>query len=149
AFELPPRRSALIGREHDIARVSALLAASDCDPPTRLVTLTGIGGVGKTRLARAVPHEGRSRFAHPGLLNGLAQVAEPSQVPSVLRHALGLADLGDAEAIDAVAAFLRGRHALVVLDNCEHLIDACARVVDTLLDSCPSISVLATSREPL
>jgi non-specific serine/threonine protein kinase len=139
----------LIGREHDVAKVRALLADTNRELALRLVTLTGIGGVGKTSLARAVANELRSSFEDGVWVIELAHIVEPARVPAVLGHALGLPDLGDAEATDAVVAFLRGRHALLVLDNCEHLIDACAQVVDGLLDRCPRIRVLATSREPL
>jgi non-specific serine/threonine protein kinase len=148
-FEQPPRRSALIGREHDVASVRALLADTNREPTARLVTLTGIGGVGKTSLARAVANELRSSFEDRVWVIELAHVVEPARVPAMLGRALGLPDVATAEATEAVVAFLRGTHALLVLDNCEHLIDACANVVDSLLDCCPNIRVLATSREPL
>ncbi|MFD4661091.1 ATP-binding protein [Kitasatospora sp. NPDC058444] len=136
----------LIGRRAETARIAGLLSGA------RLVTLTGPGGVGKTRLAlRAAAEATRSVFPDGVYLAGLADLRDPELLaPSVL-GALDVADPGrpGADAAAVLAARLRERRALLVLDNCEHVIDACARLTDTLLRAAPGLRVLATSRQPL
>jgi non-specific serine/threonine protein kinase len=148
--ELPSRRTPLIGRERDIQRVRALLVDSHHGLPTsRLVTLTGVGGVGKTSLALAVAAEVRTAFRDGVWLVELASTTDPAAVPRLLSAALGVSDVAEAPPIETVLAFLRPRCALLVLDNCEHLIDACAHLAMRLLDACPEVRLLATCREPL
>ncbi len=115
----------------------------------RLVTLTGAPGVGKTRLALRVAAEVRARFADGVWLVELAPLAESSLVPAAIARALGLLDATSRPPVDVLRMYLAGRQALLVLDNCEHLLGACAPLVGELLAACPSLRVLATSREPL
>ena len=156
----PARRSgawyqpnSFIGRDQDVTAVLKQLAAE------RLVTLTGPGGVGKTRLAA----ESAGRLAESAWFTGsawfaeLAPVAEPSELPYAVLDSLGLRERslgrhgGDAAAdpLDRLCAALAARDALLILDNCEHLIDAAAALAARLLADCPGVRVLATSREPL
>ncbi|MEU1286930.1 LuxR C-terminal-related transcriptional regulator [Kitasatospora sp. NPDC005856] len=136
----------LIGRRAETARIARLLSGA------RLVTLSGTGGVGKTRLALRVAAEAaRSAFPDGVYVAELADLRDPELLaPSVL-GTLDVADPGrpGADAAAVLAARLRERRALLVLDNCEHLIDACARLTDALLRAAPGLRVLATSRQPL
>ena len=138
---LPAQRSPLVGREADVAKVLSLLQES------RLVTLAGIGGVGKTRLAleAAAQVVGERAVAFVDL----APLTEPDNVTRAVGAAIGLPPGDDGSEGNALLRALRNREVLVVLDNCEHLLDACADLVDDLLDGSPSTTVLATSREPL
>ena len=131
---VPTRPAApLIGRELDLAQVRDLLARE------RLVTLVGPGGVGKTRLARELAGEAV-------LL--LAPVTDPAAVPRALAAALRL-QVVRGDVLTACVGHLAARPQLLVVDNCEHLVDAARDVVGVLLDGCPDLTVLATSREPL
>ena len=139
--------NSFIGRDQDVTAVLKQLAAE------RLVTLTGPGGVGKTRLAA----EAAGRLADSAWFAELAPVAEPSELPYVVLDALGLREraLGmhgaDAAAgpLGRLTAALAARDAVLILDNCEHLIEAAAALAARLLADCPGVRVLATSREPL
>ncbi|HYH32083.1 MAG TPA: BTAD domain-containing putative transcriptional regulator [Pseudonocardia sp.] len=141
----PPRRSPeparpatrLIGRDPDVAALHRVLAAE------RLVTVAGPGGVGKTRVAAEVA---RGSAAATALL--LARVTEPPAVPHVLAAALDLAVV-HGDVLAACASVLGDRPGLLVIDNCEHLLDAVRDTVDVLLSACPGLTVLTTSREPL
>ena len=140
---LPPRLTSFLGRDDDLRRVDALLRGH------RLVTVTGPGGVGKTSLALEA-----ARAAAAGLPDGtgftrLAGVTDPAQVPHAVLAALDVRDAPTATAEDQLVGHLRERRALVVLDNCEHLADACAALAEQLLETCPDVRLLATSREPL
>ncbi|ALO91438.1 Putative LuxR-family transcriptional regulator [Streptomyces hygroscopicus subsp. limoneus] len=138
--------TSLIGRRTETARIARLLSGA------RLVTLSGVGGVGKTRLAlRVAADAARSAFPDGVYVAELAALRDPEQLaPSVL-GTLDVANPGrpGADATAALVARLCERRALLVLDNCEHLIDACARLVDALLRAAPGLRVLATSRQPL
>ena len=112
---------------------------------SRLVTLTGAPGIGKTRLALAVAEGHRDGAA----VVELAPVADPGLVPAALASALSVREVPGQGLIDAVVAAVRRRRLLLVLDNCEHLLGACREVVDRVLAGCPEVRVLATSREPL
>jgi len=136
--------TALIGRDADVARASALLSREG----VRLVTLAGPAGVGKTSLAIRVAAERAKTTGATPVLVELAPVEDPALVPAAIASALGIRESADAPAIDAIQAFLRGRKALVVLDNLEHLTPAAARVA-AILDACPALTILITSREPL
>jgi hypothetical protein len=140
---LPAPLTSFVGREHGVAELARLLETD------RLVTLTGPPGVGKTRLALRVAGEVRARFEDGVWLIELAPLAEPSLVPSAVARALGLLDVTSRPSIELLTAHLAGRQALLILDNCEHLIDACAALVGTVLAACPLLHVLATSRERL
>jgi predicted ATPase/DNA-binding NarL/FixJ family response regulator len=139
---LPADLSRLVGRRAETAAVKRLLGES------RLVTLTGVGGVGKTRLAIHVARQVRSALPDGVFLVTLADLATPELLPTTVMSALSVA--GSASAgVDQVADQLADRELLLVLDNCEHLAAACAHLVTILLRRCPRLRVLATSRERL
>lgn len=139
---LPVQRSSFVGREGEQQALRDLLAAH------RLVTVTGVGGCGKTRLALEVAAGEIDRFADGVCFVDLSTLLEPSLVSSTIAAALNVPASGGASD-ERLSAFLSDRHVLLLLDNCEHLLDACAGVADRLLASCSRVSVLATSREPL
>ena len=140
---LPHEATSFVGRERELRELERLLAR------TRLLTLSGAGGSGKSRLARELAARRVAVFEHGASLVQLAPLADPELVASEVASTLGLAlpDRGSAQA--ALVEQLSGRRALVVLDNCEHLIDACAQLAAAILRACPGVRLLATSREPL
>ncbi|MGC2408246.1 MAG: tetratricopeptide repeat protein [Candidatus Cybelea sp.] len=138
---LPPTR--LIGRAQDIAATAALVSAN------RLVTLIGAGGVGKTRVALSVASEVASRFRDGAWFVYLAPLSDPSSLPWTVAAVLGIVETQSAPAIDRITDFLRDREILLVLDNCEHLLDAVAAFVQTVLPQSEHVRFLATSREAL
>src|SRR5262252_8034589 len=140
---LPTQVSSFVGRGAELAEVRALVGGS------RLVTLTGTGGAGKTRLALQVA---------AGLLEGsadgvwfadLAPLGDPDLVAVTVADVLGVRQEPHRPVLDTLMEAVGGRSLLVLLDNCEHLIRACAKLADALLRRCPNITLLATSREPL
>ncbi|WP_307835272.1 ATP-binding protein [Streptomyces adelaidensis] len=139
---LPAALTTFVGRRRDLAEVRRRLGA------TRLLTLTGVGGVGKTRLALEVAAS-VADFVDGVWLVELAPVRDPSLAANAVATALGLPDLGTRPVIDQLAAFLAHRGPLIVLDNCEHLIDACAELAHALLSASPGLRILATSRRTL
>jgi len=141
----PAARTSLIGREREVAALRELLARSS----TRLVTLTGVGGGGKTRLAMAIAAEVPDAFDGAIHWVVLAPVADTALVPQAVASALGVIETAGTPLIEAVATRLAAERCLLVLDNCEHLLDACAELVEHLLAACPDLRILATSREPL
>jgi len=116
---------------------------------TRLLTLTGVGGCGKTRLALEMARELVGAYPDGVWLVELAALSEGALVAQALASVLGMQEQPDRSLTDALVDFLRTKRALLVLDNCEHLVDAVARLADVLLDSCHHLRVLATSRESL
>jgi non-specific serine/threonine protein kinase len=140
---LPLQISSFIGREREIAEVRRLLSSA------RLVTLTGAGGCGKTRLSLAVAGGVIAEFDDGVWLVELAALNDPALVPQAVATALGLRERTSGTLHQALADYLHARHALLVLDNCEHLINACAMLSDALLQYCPTLQILATSRESL
>ncbi|HWE60958.1 MAG TPA: tetratricopeptide repeat protein, partial [Chloroflexota bacterium] len=140
---LPAALSSFIGREREQARVRALLASN------RLVTLTGTGGVGKTRLALAVAEGLVNAYPDGVWLVELASLAEPAQVPGAVATALGLREQAGRPMRELLIDYLSTRRLLLLLDNCEHLVAACAALATALLRSCPGLWVMATSREGL
>lgn len=142
---LPTQRSSFIGREAELERLQQLIEAH------RLVTLTGVGGSGKTRLALEVGAREVERFTEGVFFVDLSSLSDDNLIPRTVAAAmeLPLAGVHVDAAKTAVLGFLAERSILLVLDNCEHLIDGCAAFVDEVLSSCPSIVVLATSREAL
>ncbi|NKQ54217.1 LuxR family transcriptional regulator [Amycolatopsis sp. K13G38] len=140
---LPAELTSFVGRRNERAEIRRLLADA------RLVTLTGFGGVGKTRLALRVAQELRRAFTDGVWFVSLAGVNDPDWLPHAVSTALGLQGRSTRTAPGALVEYLRSRETLIVLDNCEHLIDTCAMLTDTLLRTCAHLRVLATSREPL
>jgi non-specific serine/threonine protein kinase len=147
---LPTALTSLVGREEAFARLEYLLDPGQVhSPPARLVTLTGAGGSGKTRLAIEVARRSSRDFSDGVWFADLSSIADAALVPTVILAATGGRESTDELLIDSLRRHLAGKTVLLVLDNCEHVIDACARVLDTLLGECPDLRVLATSREAL
>src|SRR5215216_3621414 len=142
---LPAPRTALIGRARERAALPDLVRQH----AGRLVTLTGVGGAGKTRLALQVAADLTDSFPDGVYLVELAPIADAALVPRAVAVALGVQETPGTPLPETLAAVLRPQALLLVLDNCEHLIDACAQLAERLLDACPSLRILATSREPL
>ncbi len=142
---LPVELSSFVGRQREISELKGLLAADG----TRLLTLTGPGGGGKTRLATAVAFEVVEGFEDGVWWVGLASLSDPTLVPQALASALEVREASGRPLTETLVEHLKPKRTLLVLDNCEHLIDACAALVDTLLRSCPGLKILATSREAL
>ena len=138
-----PALTSFVGRAGPVREVAGLL---DRD---RLVTVTGPGGTGKTRLAAEVARQVAGRFADGAWLVELAPVADPAQVAAVVAAALGVREQPGVPAAEAVARVLARQQLLLVLDNCEHVIGAAAELCAGLLAACDDVRVLATSREPL
>jgi predicted ATPase len=139
----PAVLTSFIGREEAVREVASLL------DKYRLVTVTGPGGSGKTRLAGEAAREVAARFADGVWLAELAPVRDPAQVAAVVAGALGVREQPGMSAAEAVARVLAGQQLLLVLDNCEHVIGALAELCAGLLAACDEVRVLATSREPL
>ena len=139
----PAALASFIGRAGALREVAGLLG--EC----RLVTVTGPGGMGKTRLAGAVAGQVAGRFADGAWLAELAAVRDPAQVAAVVAAALGIPEQPGMPAAGALARVLAGQQLLLVLDNCEHVIEAAAQLCAGLLAACDDVRVLATSREPL
>jgi len=135
--------TSLLGREEELAALGELLGKA------RLVTLTGAGGAGKTRLALELAAGVLERFPDGVWLADLAGITEPELVPSQVMEALGVRQSRDMPVIEALRFRLRSAGVLLVLDNCEHLLAACAELAAALLTGSPGLRVLATSREPL
>jgi predicted ATPase/DNA-binding CsgD family transcriptional regulator len=140
---LPLPGGRIIGREREIAEIGAALLDD------RLVTLTGAGGVGKTRTAIAAAANLCDRFRDGVWLSELAPIAEGHRVAGSVAHALGAEQLHESQPLQSLVARLRRRSLLLVLDNCEHLVATAALLVDALLRGCPEVRILATSREAL
>ena len=141
---LPLTLSTFIGRELEVAEVKRLVGQS------RLVTLTGAGGSGKARLGLAVAHEVVESFEAGAWWVGLAPLFDPDLVPQAVASALGVREApGPRTPTEALVEDLKTKELLLILDNCEHLIDACAALADALLHTCPNLKILATSREAL
>jgi len=140
---LPLELSSFVGRQEEVAEVGKLLEGN------RLLTLTGSGGCGKTRLALAAAGDAVGRFGDGVWLVELAPVADPALVGRVVASALGVRGRPGRPMADTLAEHIGIGKVLLVLDNCEHLVGACAGIAESLLRSCPGLRVLATSREAL
>ncbi len=134
-----------VGREADLAAVASVMA----DPECRLVTLIGPGGIGKTRLGLQVAARLLHQFPDGIWLVELATLSDPALLPQAIAAALDLRDPPARPLLETLTAHLEPWRLLLVLDNCEHLRDACARVVTALLAACPLLRIMTTSREPL
>jgi predicted ATPase/DNA-binding CsgD family transcriptional regulator len=141
--ELPAEITELIGRQRELGQVTALLKAA------RLVTVTGPGGIGKTRVALRVASAVSARFPDGTHLAELSALSEPELLPNTVAWCLGLPEQDARAQLDAVIDYLRDKRLLLILDTCEHLLDSCALFADLLLRGAPGVSVLATSRQPL
>ncbi len=140
-YNLPINPSSFIGRERELAAVKQVLNNS------RLVTLTGSGGIGKTRLALQAAGELLDAYQDGVWWVDLAPLMGDAPVPQAVAQVLGVRESPSQPLIEALKIFLRAKHLLLVLDNCEHLITACAQLVDILLTHCTHLRILATSRE--
>ncbi|WBB60488.1 LuxR C-terminal-related transcriptional regulator [Streptomyces sp. WMMC500] len=143
AGELPAEATSFVGRRQELALLDACLRQA------RLVTLTGPGGVGKTRTAVRGAHRLRSRFPDGVTLVPLSALADPRLLPNTVAAALDLPEQTALPAEDALAAYLKDKTALLILDTCEHLVDASAVLAEELLRAAPQLHVVATSRQPL
>ena len=143
AGNLPLELSSFVGRRRQVAEVKRSLAAS------RLVTLVGVGGVGKTRLALRTATEIQRAFDEGVWLVELDQLHDPALVAHTVAVALGLREQPGQPTVASVTEYLAPRRLLLVLDNCEHLVQACAELAEAVLQAAPEVRVLATSREPL
>ena len=141
--EFPVGVAAFIGRKRERAKLADLIAKA------RIVTVTGSGGCGKTRLAKEVARDLESEFPDGAHWVDLQAVGEPVMVATAVAAAVGVPENPDEAAADALAARLAPRHLLLVVDNCEHLVDACAELIGDLVTVCPHLHVLCTSRVPL
>jgi predicted ATPase/class 3 adenylate cyclase len=140
---LPLQLTTFIGRETEVGQIKKRLEKS------RLVTLTGSGGVGKTRLSIRVASEVRSEYPNGVWFIELAPITDPSLVTRTVCSALDLTLQGSTSALPVLTDYLRSKKLLLVLDNCEHLIDECAHVCNSLLHECPDLEIIGSSREAL
>ena len=140
---LPAPLNSFVGREGELVRVREMLAAS------RLVTLTGPGGTGKTRLSLQAAHQLLNAFPDGVWLVELAPLSDPERVPFAVAAVLGVKEEAGRPVAEALERYLRDRKALLVLDNCEHLLQACAEIAKRLLQAGASLRILASSREAL
>lgn len=140
---LPNPLTSFVGREKEIAEIKRLLTE------TRLLTLTGVGGCGKTRLAIQVARDALPDFKSGIWWTELAALSDPALVPQTVAQVLGAHDSGERSFTELLIVIIRDKSMLIVLDNCEHLIAACAELAEKLLLACPNLKIIATSREGL
>jgi predicted ATPase/class 3 adenylate cyclase len=140
---LPAQLSSFVGREKEIGQIKKRMEQY------RLVTLTGSGGIGKTRLSIQVAADSLDEFPQGVWFVELAPLTDPALIPQALCAAIGLTPQADVNLLDALKDFLRPRKILLTVDNCEHLIDACAQLSEALLLACPDLAIIASSREAL
>ena len=140
---LPVQLTSFVGREKEMEEVKRLLSSA------RLLTLTGPGGTGKTRLSLQAAADVLEEFADGAWLVELAPLADPFLVAQTAASVLGVRETRGKPMLDTLADYLRDKELLIVLDNCEHMIEECARVADHLLRACPNLKVMVSSREPL
>jgi predicted ATPase/class 3 adenylate cyclase len=143
ATNLPLQVSTFVGRDDDVDEVMEALGQG------RLVTLIGVGGVGKTRLAIQTAAELLPRYGDGVWLCELGPLSDPGQVPDVVATALGVQQRPEQSISESLVTWLRAKELLIVLDNCEHLLAAAAQLVAAIVSSCPGVRVLATGREGL
>src|SRR5499427_24052 len=143
ASNLPADLTSFVGRRQELREVKRLLTT------TRLLTLTGSGGAGKTRLALRAASEMSRGFPDGAWLVQLASIHDPLLVTQAVFSALGVHDLSGGLSLSSLTEYVAGKRLLLVLDNCEHLLDACAVLAVTLVKACPELQLLATSRQAL
>jgi non-specific serine/threonine protein kinase len=132
-----------VGRERELGEVEALLGLA------RLLTITGPGGCGKTRLALRMAADLAAGFSGGAFFVGLASLTDPDLVPQAVARVVGVVETPDLSLPEALEKHLEADEALLLMDNCEHLVEGCAELADALLRSCPNLKILATSREAL
>ena len=135
--------TSFVGRRQELREVKRLLAT------TRMLTLTGSGGAGKTRLALRAAADMARGFPDGAWLVSLASIQDPMLVPQAAFNALRVHDLSAGVSLSALTEYLAGKRLLLVLDNCQHLLDGCATLASALIAACPGLHVLATSRQAL
>jgi predicted ATPase/DNA-binding winged helix-turn-helix (wHTH) protein len=140
---LPAALTSFVGRERELVEIKRLL------PSRRLVTILGAGGIGKTRLALQVAAEVVDAYRDGVWVAELESIQHPTLVSTTVAQSLGLAEKSSASPIERLCAYLKSRQLLLVLDNCEHLVDACARLASAVLRAAKEVTIIATSREPL
>lgn len=140
---LPEQLTSFIGREHELTEARKLLAS------TRILTFIGPGGTGKTRLSLQIAAEQISEFKDGVWLIELARLANPTYVVSTIASTFNLREGHGMSLIDIITDYVRDKQLLLVLDNCEHLVEACAQISDHLLHNCPKLKIIASSREAL
>ena len=143
AEQLPAEVTPFIGREDEIAQVVSLLETS------RLVTVTGTGGVGKTRLALRAATSVSARYRDGARMVELYAVRDPELLVNAVAATLGVSEQDSRSDLDSVLEYLRRRQLLLILDTCEHLVDACALLAEAIVREAPEVTLLATSRQPL
>ena len=142
-INLPPELTSFVGREQETAEVKRLLSTA------RVLTLTGAGGVGKTRLASRVAADLYEEFSDGVWWVDLQRLTDPGLVPQAALSALRIPEPVGQPLIETLVEYLRPRSPLLVLDNCEHLLSACAEFTEVLVRQCPRVRLLTTSREGL
>jgi predicted ATPase/class 3 adenylate cyclase/DNA-binding CsgD family transcriptional regulator len=140
---LPTQLTSFVGREKELADVKRLLQS------TRLLTLIGLGGTGKTRLSIQAASEMLDQYNDGVWFVELAPLTDPTLVPQAVAASLGIREQPGQSILNSLVDYLRSKHMLLVLDNCEHLIDACARLAEAFIRACSNLRILATSREAL
>ncbi|HRI86602.1 MAG TPA: adenylate/guanylate cyclase domain-containing protein, partial [Ignavibacteria bacterium] len=140
---LPVQVSSFIGREKELTEIKKLLTKS------KLLTLTGPGGTGKTRLSIQTGYEVADEFENGVFIAELASVNDPPQILNVIADALNLKASGGADIASVITDFLKEKQLLLILDNCEHLVSECAKISNTLLHSCQDLKIIVSSRELL
>jgi predicted ATPase/DNA-binding CsgD family transcriptional regulator len=141
--QLPTEVTGFVGRAQELAQVTGLLARA------RLVTVVGSGGVGKTRVCLTAAARAARSYRDGVCLIELSGLRDPALLPYTVANALGLPEKDGRTQLDTVLDYLRGRQLLLILDTCEHLIDACATLAEAVLLEAPGVTLLATSRQPL
>ena len=140
---LPEPLTSFVGRERELVEIKRLL------PGARLLTLVGMGGIGKTRLALQVAAEVVDAYRDGVWLVEFGSIQDPSLVPTSLAQVLGVQERAGASLTDILCSHLKGRQSLLILDNCEHVLNACARLAGSVLRGAAEATIIATSREPL
>src|SRR5205823_6346703 len=135
--------SSFIGRAEELQTVQTLLATH------RLLTLTGAAGIGKTRLALQAAEELTSSYAGGVYVVGLVELTDPTLLPQAVALALGVREQPDRSLVPALTDFLASQSVLLVWDNCDYVAEGCRALAQALLDACPRVTILATSRGSL